>query len=50
MPAKHGQASSVIHKNVCGREGTCEKDGGNQICVVGRVHVKRTREGGICVW
>ena len=37
---------------MCGGEGTCEKNGGgggDQMCVVGRVHVKRT--GGIkAVW
>ena len=48
MPAKHAQARPVILKNVCGREGTCEKDGGNQMCVVGRVHVKRTGGSNAC--
>ena len=30
--------------NVCGREGTCEKDEGGQKSVVERAHVRRTRE------
>ena len=34
---------------MCGGEGACEKDeGGGHMCVVGRVHVKRTGGSNVC--